>query len=156
MSSLVPARERGSPALVVTAGARSCALPLEHVVETMRPLPIEPLAGMPPFVLGLAVLRGEPTPVVDLGALLGTSGGDPPGRFVTLRLGERRVALGVRTVAGFTVLDAAGLSPLPPLVAGGSEAIAALGLRDGLLLLVLQTARLLPEQVWTALAEERP
>ena len=144
----------GSPALVVTAGARWCALPLEHVLETMRPLPIEPLAGMPPAVLGVAVIRGMPTPVVDLAALLETGSGDAPGRFVTLRLGERRVALSVGSVTGFTELDPKALSSLPPLLAAGSEATLALGVRDAQLFFVLQTARLLPEQVWTALAAE--
>ena len=152
MSGRPVAQGLGLPALVITAGARWCALPLEHVVETMRPLPIEPLAGMPPAVLGLAVIRGVPTPVVDLGALLGAASGSPTGRFVTLSLSDRRVALGVGSVEGLTVLDAARLSALPPLLNGGSEAAFALGLRDEQLLFVLQTVRLLPEQVWTALA----
>jgi purine-binding chemotaxis protein CheW len=53
---------------------RLCALPLAHVVETMRPLPIEPLGGMPGFVQGIAIIRGAPVPVVDAGALLGSAG----------------------------------------------------------------------------------
>ena len=53
------------PVLVVMVGARACAIPLDHVAETMRPLPIEPVAGTPGFVRGVSVIRGAPTPVVD-------------------------------------------------------------------------------------------
>jgi CheY-like chemotaxis protein len=68
------------------AGARACAFPLHHVGETMRPLPIKPLAGTPGFVCGVSVIRGTPTPVVDLKALLENSEHSPSfGRFVTLK-----------------------------------------------------------------------
>ena len=49
------------------------ALPLEHVVETMRPLPVEPLGDAPRFILGLSIVRGEPIPVVDVGAANATT-----------------------------------------------------------------------------------
>ena len=62
---IVRAWER-SPVLIVMAGARACAIPLDYVAETMRPLPIEPVAGTPGFVRGVSVIRGAPTPVVDL------------------------------------------------------------------------------------------
>ena len=60
----------GSTMLVVTAGALDCGIPLSHVAEIMRPLPIEPIAGMPHFVRGIALIRGAPTPVVNLMAIL--------------------------------------------------------------------------------------
>ena len=84
----------GPPArfLVCRCGAQACALPIEHVVETSRPLPIRDLAGTPEYVLGVSMLRGEPVPVVDGGRLMG-SGGSPVGRFVSLRVESRRVAL---------------------------------------------------------------
>jgi chemotaxis signal transduction protein len=62
-----------SPVFVVMVGARACAFPLHHVAETMRPLPIESVAGTPSFVRGVSVIRGVPTPVVDLKALLENS-----------------------------------------------------------------------------------
>ena len=43
-----------------------CALPLEHVSETMRPLPVEPIAGVISPVAGVAIIRGGPVPVVDV------------------------------------------------------------------------------------------
>ncbi len=59
-----------SSVFVVMVGARACAFRLHHVAETMRPLPFKPVAGTPGFVRGVSVIRGTPTPVVDLKALL--------------------------------------------------------------------------------------
>jgi len=64
-------REAG-PALVCRVVELVCALPLEAVIETMRPLPIDALGAMPPFVLGVSVIRGAPVVVVDAGLLVGT------------------------------------------------------------------------------------
>ena len=75
-----------SPVFVVMAGTRVCAFPLHYVAETMRPLPIQPVAGTPDCVRGVSVIRGTPTPVVDLKALLDNGENCPSyGRFVTLK-----------------------------------------------------------------------
>src|SRR5688572_15607941 len=58
--------------LICRVSTRVCALPLDAVVETMRPLVVEPVAGAPGFVSGLSIVRGEPIPVVDAARLLGT------------------------------------------------------------------------------------
>ena len=140
--------------LVVTVGARICALPLHHVVETMRPLPIEPVAGTPGFVCGVSVIRGTPTPVVDLKVLMENGENSAGyGRFVTLKFGERRVAIGVDGVVGMRNLNSAQLEELPPLLRDATaDLIEAIGSRDGLLLVVLNTARIVPDEVWTSLA----
>src|SRR5207249_3999514 len=110
----------GSRVLIVAVQSSVCALPLMHVIETMRPRPIEPVACALSFVRGISIIRGAPTPVVDLGALLGTSDG-APGRFVTLRLAGRQVALAVDAVVGVREFDALTLQKLPPLLAGASK-----------------------------------
>ena len=146
----------GSQVLIVRIGARVCAIPLHDVVETMRPLPIEPVAGTPGFVRGVSVIRGAPTPVVDLRAVLEDGEGSATyGRFVTLKLGERRVAIGVDGVAGVRNLDSAQLGELPPLLRDvAADLIESIGTRDAQLLVVLRAARLVPEAVWTTLAAE--
>ena len=137
------------PTLLVRAGGRACALPIEHVVETMRPLPLSPLAGTPPFVLGVAVIRGEPVPVVHLGLLLGAREA-PPRRFVVVRCGARRAAVAVDEVAGVAALD--GVADAPPLVAAAAQgAVEALAAAGAELLVVLRAARLVPDGVWAAL-----
>jgi len=119
----------------------------------MRPLPIEPVAGTPAFVRGVSVIRGEPTPVVDLEALLERGPGSRAyGRFVTLKVGERRVALGVDSVVGVRTLEAATLGAMPPLLRDAAERVEALGAPDEQLLVVLRAARLVPDGVWTCLS----
>ena len=149
--------ERG-PVLIVTVGARACAIPLHHVAETMRPLQIEPVAGTPGFVRGVSVIRGAPTPVIDLRALL--ENGEPSatfGRFVTMKLGERRVAIGVDGVVGVRNLDPTEIGELPPLLGdAAADLIEAIGTRDAQLLVVLRAACIVPDEVWTTLSAAEP
>ena len=143
-----------SPVLVVMLGARACAFPLQHVAETMRPLPIEPIAGTPGFVRGVSVIRGLPTPVVDLKALLENSDNSPSyGRFVTLKYDTRRVVIGVDSVVGLRNLDSAQLAELPPLLRDvTADLIESFGTIDAQLLLVLRAAHIVPDEVWSTLA----
>jgi purine-binding chemotaxis protein CheW len=126
-----------------------CAIPLREVVETLRPLPIEPLAGAPSYVCGLSILRGAPVPVVDLGLLLGVEQVRAT-RLVALRVGARTVAVAVSAVLGVNSLAEA--AALPPLLKdAGHGAVQALGSVDRELLLVLEGARLVPEELYAEL-----
>jgi purine-binding chemotaxis protein CheW len=140
-------RERERKALlVVEAGGLRAGIPLSHVREIMRPLPIAELAGAPPFVLGLAVIRGGSVPVVDLGALLGRAAPrETLGRFASLVVDGRSVALAVGAVTGILELEPSAASAWPPLLSRAvSEVVDELALSDAALLLVLRTARLVP------------
>ena len=133
--------------LVCRVQARLCALPLEHVVETMRPLAVEPLANAPSFVLGLAVVRGEPLAVVDAARVMGMQDA-PIGRFVTVAVGVGRIALAVGDVVGMRRLPPGSLRALPPLLhEAAGDVVDAVGLLDAELLLMLRSARLLPDDV---------
>jgi len=136
-----------TPVLTLRLGHCTCAVPLCYITEVMRPLPVEPLAGAPAGVLGMAVIRGRATPVVDLEALLGdgiTTRTDSA-RFVTLRIGDRVVALFVEAVRSIRTLARTELESLPPLWQGPHPpAVSALGAADRELLLVLEATRLLP------------
>src|SRR5205809_3697026 len=140
-----------SRVLIVAVQSGACALPLTRVIETMRPQPVEPIACALAFVRGISIIRGVPTPVIDLGVLLGTSKG-APGRFVSLRLGDRQVALSVISVMGVREFDALTIQKLPPLLEGASEDnIGAIGTLDEQMLIVLREGLHLPEAVWQAL-----
>ena len=129
-----------------------CALPLTHVVETMRPLPIEQLSSAPRFVRGLSVIRGVPTPVVDVARLF--DGEDSfPTRFVTIAIGGRRAALAVDSVLGVRPIPLGSLQALPPLLQN-ADAVSAIGTLDAELLLVLSGARLVPDDLWAELDVE--
>jgi purine-binding chemotaxis protein CheW len=120
----------------------------------MRALPIEPLAVAPSFIRGVSVVRGVPIPVVDLGLVLGLTSSDG-GRFVTLRLGARQVALSVDAVVGVRDLDESKTQNLPPLLQGAAQdAIEAIGTLDAELLIVMRTGWELPDDVWQTLAAQ--
>lgn len=107
------------------------------------------------FVCGLSVIRGAPVPVVDLGAVIGKVGTGPISRWITLRLGERRVALAVEGVLGIRKLEESAIRALPPLLRDANRGlIEAVGTLDSELLMLLEAGRLLPEEVWDALTKE--
>lgn len=134
---------------------RLCALPLSEVVETLRPLPWVALAGSPPFVLGVSVIRGVPTPVVDPGKLFQDAEETAPGRFVMVTTGARKVALAVDEVIGIRELPTAASTELPPLLReAAAEVVGAMGTLDAELLIVLRQARWIPESVWQAISAE--
>ncbi len=110
--------------LVVRAGTFACALPIDEVIETMRPLPVRPVAGMSPVVRGLSIIRGAPVPVVDLISLMT---GDEPGevsRYVTLRARGRILALAVPEVIGVRRLEQTAEAPQAGAGASGSLRLA--------------------------------
>jgi purine-binding chemotaxis protein CheW len=111
------------------------------------------LGGAPEVVRGLSVIRGVPVPVVDLARLLGGGDYSAPTRFVTVRTGERSVALSVDEVLGIRDMAPAMQTDLPPLLRDARpDVVEAVSTLDGDLLLVLKAARLLPEEVWNLLA----
>ena len=153
---VAPGPNLGHFALICRVRDRLCALPLSHVVETMRPLPIETLASMPAFVRGLARARGNPLPVVDLGAMLGASAPARATRFVMVRVEERRALLAVEEVLGVRELDPAEAKDLPPLLGAGTETVVeSVGVLDAALLVVLRGARLVPPSALDAPTRKR-
>jgi purine-binding chemotaxis protein CheW len=133
------------PALLFRVRSRLCALPVEHVIETMRALPIETMAGAPAAVKGMSIIRGAPVPVVALSLLL-DDGDEGSSRFVTVRAGRGRIALMVDSVLGVHRIAVASLQDLPPLLRDADRnVVAAIGSADAELLLVLNAARLVPD-----------
>jgi purine-binding chemotaxis protein CheW len=139
-------------ALAFRADRHLVAMRLGYVTEVVRPLPVEPLAGVPPFVRGFCVLRGVPTPVVDIRVLLG---GEPaaaarPGRFVGTSTDRSTVALAVDEIIGIRNLPLDLLYDLPTAFAPDMcESVAAAGVEP---MLVLSSARVVPDSVWAVLA----
>lgn len=141
--------------LLCRSRLRLCALPLHQVRETMRALPLDPLPNMPPFMLGVSIIRGQVVPVVDLAVLTAQDAAKPGTRLITLTLGQRQVALAVDDVIGVRSLPASTLCQVPPLLDGADAGmLAALTTRDVELLLVLQTAHLIPDALWPLLAAQ--
>ena len=142
-------------AIIVGLNSCVCAVPLTHVIETMRPLPVEPISGVPSFVQGISIIRGIPTPVVDLGAILGTPG-ERAERFVSLRVGDKQVALSVNAVLGVRDLDAImTMRELPPLLQRASkDVVETIGTLDEQVLMVLRAGWELPDEVWQTMTAQ--
>jgi purine-binding chemotaxis protein CheW len=148
--------------LLCRIGSRIGAVAVKDVRETMRPLPIEPLTGTPPFVLGVAIVRGSAVPVIDAGRLLDPSAlpsatitSPSTARFVSLELGDRTAVLAVDAVLDVRSLAAGILAQIPPLLGAGKELVSIVGALDTQLLLVLEAARLVPDSVWSEIKAPR-
>jgi purine-binding chemotaxis protein CheW len=139
--------------LVCRVHALHCAIPAAWVTEVMRGLATNPFSGMPACMLGLAIIRGVPAPVVDAGTLL--SGANSTGAyFVTIDVGGRTIALAVDQLIGLRRIAEDAFEPLPSLLKNGADdAVAAIRARDGELLLLLDAARLVPPHLLSALSE---
>jgi purine-binding chemotaxis protein CheW len=152
-----PAADRRNPGLLLLCRVQAlfCALPLTAVLETMRPLPMQPLPGTPAFLRGLAIIHGLPTPVVDAARLLEMAPG-AAARLVLLQAGERRIALLVDEVLGVRTIPPSSLQTLPPLLRDATTgSVSAVGNLDTKLLVILQEARLVPAALWAQLDARR-
>jgi purine-binding chemotaxis protein CheW len=129
--------------LLVRTQAWYCALPIATVSETCRPLPIQPVDGVPVFVRGVTVVRGLTAPVLHLGMLLAGGRAEPGRRFVMVRIRDRLGVLEVDETLGVRWLSRTQLASASPLVGGAlSDRIDGIGVLDGELLAWLDTARL--------------
>lgn len=131
--------------LVFGVGDLLCALPLRDVVETIRPLPVQPLAGTADILLGVSVIRGQAVPVVDTARLLG-AGVERPHRFVTTRSDRGTLAFATGPVRGVLPVEPDERRPPPPmLAAAASSLVVAVGVLDSRPLLFLRGAGLMAD-----------
>jgi len=146
---------RASAQLLCRFAHQLLALPIEYVIEIMRPLAVEPIAGAPAYVRGVCVIRGTPVPVVDVGLLTGNRQ-TQSARLVTVRAGSHTVALQVGSIVGIKPLDVGTFKELPPLLRDlATETIASIGTLDSELLLTLEVARIVPDGVFSSLEQAR-
>jgi purine-binding chemotaxis protein CheW len=128
-------------------GSMFCALPVEHVQETMRALPLQRLQSDADSVIGLARIRDAFVPVVGLSLVL-TGTTSAPARFVLLRVEGRSVALAVDDVLQVVEIAPSSLDAMPDLLRDAAhDRIASIEQRDGQLVAVLKTARLVEDVV---------
>jgi purine-binding chemotaxis protein CheW len=117
----------------------------------MRPLATRPLAGTPAFVRGISVLRGVPTPVIDVARLLTGADGDVE-RYVAVGTERGPVALATGTVLGIRDTEAGPAEAHPALLGGSHRLVAGVGTFGAEPLLLLQSMRAVPDEVWEAAA----
>lgn len=98
-----------TPHLLFRAGDREFAVSSAFAAEVITLPRLTPAPGAPPFVAGVAVVRGEVIPVVELSALLGGARVGRP-RAVLVRLPEGPLAFGADQVSTLRPVQ-----PGPPL-----------------------------------------
>jgi purine-binding chemotaxis protein CheW len=147
------AERADTSALVFHAGSMLCALRLDDVIETMRPLGTRPLAGTPAFVRGVSIVRGLPTPVVDVARLLGGERAELC-RFIAVRTERGPVVFATGAVLGIRITGPAEGSGHSGLLGAAGRLVAGVGTLDGEPVLLLQSMRVVPDEVWAAAAGE--
>jgi chemotaxis signal transduction protein len=100
--------DEGERHLIFTLGETDYAIPAGQVLEIGRPLNTTPVPNVPDWILGLANVRGDIVPVVDLRGFLGLEpgGGAPQNRMVVVRADQEELTTsllvdrvkGIRTV----------------------------------------------------------
>jgi purine-binding chemotaxis protein CheW len=142
----------GDGSLVFRAGPLLCALRLGEVIETMRPLATHPLAGTPAFVTGICIMRGVPTLVIDVARLLGGAAAEVS-RFIAVRTERGPVAFATGDIQGVRPVSIGGAGQHAALLGDApARLIAAVGTIDAAPVLLVQSMRLVPDEVWAAAA----
>jgi purine-binding chemotaxis protein CheW len=131
--------------LLCEAGSHRFALPVTNVIETMRILPLETIASAPAIVLGLSIIRGDTVPVIDTARLFGGEFVRYE-RLVSARTSSRTVAFAASAVIAVQSIADTKCHELPPLLQD-ADAIAAIARLDGEFAFLLQTARVVPDDL---------
>ncbi|MEE7560512.1 chemotaxis protein CheW, partial [Xanthomonas sp. Kuri4-2] len=107
------APDRSTRWLRLRCGQQTYALELLKVQEVVLPVPLLPLRGTPPSMLGIMNLRGQVVPVLDLGLHLGASavGSDMQTRVVVLEENGETMGLRVSAVEDVTSLTDQQIEP---------------------------------------------
>ncbi|GAA2640566.1 hypothetical protein GCM10010399_87700 [Dactylosporangium fulvum] len=125
--------------LIFSVGDLLCALPLDDVVETIRPLPVQSVAGGADALLGVAVIRGLAVPVVDTARLLGVDA-PPAQRFITTNPAGGPLAFAAGAVVGVREVEPDDSRPLPPMLgADAVRLVSAVGVLDSRPLLFVRS-----------------
>lgn len=93
------AGERTSRWLRLRCGTQAYALELLKVQEVVLPVPLLPLRGTAPAMLGIMNLRGQVVPVMDLGLHLGAASAEDDAQTRIVVLEENGETLGLRVSA---------------------------------------------------------
>jgi purine-binding chemotaxis protein CheW len=101
-------------------GGGDYALDVMRVHEIVNPLPVTPVPRASPLLDGVARLRDEIVPVVDVRRRFGLAPAPAGARtkFLVVKVGARRVALVVDEVCEVLRVDRGAIRPAPPVAAG--------------------------------------
>ena len=112
--SLTDTQKTDLTTLAVTVYSEVYALPIERVLAVYENVQIVPVPCAPPFVAGIANIRGHILPVVDLGVLLGAPSQAPRSHVALVVVSEGEMSLGfcVDEIGAVQALSTTSLTPL--------------------------------------------
>ena len=145
----------GNQLLIVNAAGRLCGVPIGSVLEILRPVAIQELAGLPAYLCGLAVIRGQPTAVVDVSTVLTGLSDGRIGRYLSMRSEGRPFALRVEAVLGIREVDRRAFRDLPELIEPARDLVAGVLALGTELLTVLRSSPGFSTQVWAGIDRAR-
>ena len=97
--------------VVMEAGSSTFGVPSTELRVVVAATPITPLPGLPPFMLGVAHVRGELLSVIDLTELRGVGRIGHAPLFAVVEVEARALAISVSSVLGFRTIHASELEP---------------------------------------------
>jgi purine-binding chemotaxis protein CheW len=111
---LSDAEEADLTTLAVTVSSEVYSLPIECVLAVYENVQIVPIPCTPPFVAGIANIRGHILPVVDLGVLLGvpSPAAGSHAALVVVSEGDLNLAFRVDEIGAVQALSTTSLTPL--------------------------------------------
>lgn len=129
-------------------GEQEFCVDIMSVREIRGWTPATPLPRTPAFMKGVINLRGAVLPIVDLGARLGLSTGEPTARHVIMvvSVGDRTVGLLVDAVSDILDLTDDLIQPTPDVASDQVKSfVKGIFAVDGRMISVIELDRLLPE-----------
>ena len=145
------------PYVLFTLAGGTYALASDTVLHLALPGEVTPVPHAPPWVEGVASIRGRVTPVVDLRVRLGfaPSPSDRRSRLIVVAIAGREVALRVDEAREFTRLAEDAIAPLQGLSSEiGGEYVRGTTQIGERVVMVLQADRLLKTEVAGSRAED--
>lgn len=117
MSALSPGGDGIVELVVFRVGSEEYAVDVRRVREVVAPLPVRRMPRVPEFMEGVADLRGEVIPVVDVRRRFGLNAGTPTRKtkLVVVHMGGSPVGLVVDAVLEVIRVPRAAIRPAPAL-----------------------------------------
>lgn len=105
-------------ALIASMGGETYALPIDAITVTLRNFTIIPIPCVPPFVAGVANVRGHIISVLDLAVLLGLQSSDrtTSGVLVVVQADDITVGFHVEAIGEVIELSANEMAPISPTI----------------------------------------
>jgi purine-binding chemotaxis protein CheW len=121
------------------------ALPLDHVIRALRMVAFTPVPDAPNSVLGMINMAGQMLPVIDLRRLFGQKGKRPELQDLLLivKIQDQTVAVIADEVLNILELSSKQVKS-PPAAVSQSRFLTAAFWQDDIMILILDTLRLLP------------